>query len=364
MRPTFLALLMIAAPAAGQPPEDLYRQGVQARLAGNAAQAAELLGRAAALAPGNADVQLQLGLALLALNRLEEAEAAFNQTVAIAPDYADARIGLARIAQRRGDRKRALASLNAVASTNVEAEELRRLLSATPAAEGRYRLDLDLSHSELDGRQPEWREAALQLRYQASPAMALTARVEAAHRFSRTDVFGELRVDQTVSEAANVYASIGGTPSADFRPKWQIGLGGSARVRSGGNGTIVTLDARQARFATGDIQTVSPGVEQYLAGGRAWFTARWINIFDEDGSHAGGWIARGDVLATERLRLFAGVADAPDTSEGVVIETFSTFGGFTYGLSDQHEIRFSAAHEDRASGSDRLQLSLGFGARF
>jgi YaiO family outer membrane protein len=156
---------------------------------------------------------------------------------------------------------------------------------------------------------------------------------------------------------------VGATPDADFRPEWQVGAGGYVRLRDGGSPTILTLDARQAHFSAGDIQTLSPGVEQYL-GERFWATARLINIFDERGDLQTGWLLRGDLLATERLRLFAGAADAPDTSEGVVIETFSLFAGLSYDLNDRFSMRMSVAHEDRQTGADRLQLSLGVGTRF
>jgi YaiO family outer membrane protein len=132
-------------------------------------------------------------------------------------------------------------------------------------------------------------------------------------------------------------------------------------VRGGPNPTTLTLDARQARYRAGDIQTVNPGIEQYVAGGRAWLTARWINIFDENGEHHSGWLGRGDFMANDRLRLFAGAADAPDVSEGVVVDTFSLFGGISYEVSERNTLRLSVAHEDRARGSDRLQLGAGLG---
>jgi YaiO family outer membrane protein len=173
-----------------------------------------------------------------------------------------------------------------------------------------------------------------------------------------------VRIDQKLAEGASAYVTLGGAPDADFRPEWQIGAGGSLRVRGGGTATALTIDARQAHYPAGDIQTVSPGVEQYFADGRAWLTGRWINVFDEQGNRQSGWLARGDVMATDRLRLFAGAADAPDVSEGVVVDTFSLFGGVAYDLSDRTSLRFSIAHEDRDTGSDRLQAAIGMGFRF
>jgi YaiO family outer membrane protein len=368
-----LAAALIAAPlpAAAQVPAqasaDPYSEAVSARRAGDPARAAALLRQLIVSEPENADAHLQLGYSLLALGRLDEAEASFRQTLALAPDYADARIGLARVAQRRGDRQGALALLEPVDPANREAGELRDALGRGGGSDAplpsRARVDLDVSYSFLDGPAPDWREASLQANVPLGERSAATALVEVSERFDRTDVYGELRLDRRIGANAGFYFSLGATPDADFRPEWQIGGGGFARLRGGRNATVLTLDARQARYASGDIQTLNPGVEQYI-GGRFWLTGRWINIFDEDGDHQAGWLLRGDWLATDRLRLFAGAADAPDTSEGLVIDTFSLFGGLSYDVTDRIIARLSVAQEDRETGSDRLQVGLGVGTRF
>jgi YaiO family outer membrane protein len=361
-----LALVSATQPGAAPDPEQLYRDGVAARHAGETGRAVTLLRQVVAAQPDNADAQLQLGLALLAEGQLGAAEAALRRTLEIAPDYEDARIALARLEQRRGNRDAARAMLEPINPANSEAAGLRAQLAA-PAEETAYRwqMNVDASYSDLEGaNRRDWQEGSVQLRYQATDDTAVGGAVEVSRRFGETDTYGEVRIDHRLSDGAGVYVTVGGTPNADFRPEWQIGAGGSFRVAAGENPTSLTIDARQAHYRAGDIQTVSPGVEQYLGGGRAWLTARWINIFDENGDHHGGWLARGDVMASNRFRLFAGIADAPDVSEGVVTETFSIFGGAAYELSDRATLRFSLAHEDRETGSDRLQAGIGLGLRF
>ena len=366
MKRRLLALLALglvsAAPPEAPAPAPTYEAGVAARLAGDHARAVQILREVVARDPANSDAQVQLGLALLATGDLDAAEAAFRRTLELAPAYDDARIGLARIAQRRGDTNGALAALEPVNPANQDAAGLRTRLSG-PAAT-RWQLDLDGGYAALDGGQPDWKEGNVRLRYQLTEDTALSGSAEIANRFNRTDAYLEARVDHRVADGTSLYLSAGGTPDADFRPGWQVGAGGSTRVRDGDNATVLTLDARQARYRAGDIQTLTPGIGQYLAGGRAWVSARWINTFDENGKHSSGWLARGDVLATEQLRLFAGLADAPDVSEGVVVDTFSLFGGVSYDLDERRTLRLSVAREDRASGSDRLQFGLGMGWRF
>ncbi|HEX8580085.1 MAG TPA: YaiO family outer membrane beta-barrel protein [Allosphingosinicella sp.] len=357
--------LVAAAPPEASAPTSAYEQAVAARQAGDNGRAISLLRQVVATEPANADAHLQLGLALLAAGDLKAAEASFRRTLEIAPAYEDARIGLARVAQRRGDLSAARTLLGPVNPANRDAADLRASLEASDTAGYRWQLNLDGSYSALEGdAQPDWREGVAQLRYQLDAGTALGATVEVSRRFGRTDTYGELRLDRRLAGGNGFYLLAGATPGADFRPEWQIGGGGTLRLRGGANPTALTIDARQARFQSGNIQTVTPGVEQYLAGGRAWATARWINIFDENGTRRSGWLGRGDYMATERLRLFAGIADAPDVSEGVVVDTFSLFGGLSYDVDDRRTLRLSLAHEDREQGSDRLQIGLGLGWRF
>lgn len=364
MRRRALALAALTLVAA-QPSQDPYEQGVAARHAGDAARAVELLSQVVAAEPENSDAQLQLGLALMAAGRLEEAEAALRRTLALAPGYDDARIALARIAQRRGDPATGLRELEPVNPANAKAARLRTSLAAAPEEPSdRWQLDVEGNYSALDGGRSDWREGSLQLRYQATPETAVSARLESSHRFGLDDTYGEFRLDHRISPAAGVYAALGATPNADFRPEWQVSAGAAVRVRSGPEATVLTLDARQARYRAGDIQTLSPGIEQYVVGGRVWLTGRLINIFDEQGEHHLGWLARGDAQAAPRLRLFAGLSDAPDTSEGRVVDTFSVFGGLSLDVNGRTTFRLSLAHENREFGADRLQSGIGLGLRF
>lgn len=361
-----LALAVQGSPALSQsaPLDEIYQQGVQARLSGDHVRAAELLRQVVAAQPGNADAQLQLGLALLNAGDIEQAEAAFRRTLAVAPDYADARLGLARVEQRRGNRAAALAQLDMVQPVTAEAISLRRQITGMERP-FRWRVDVDGGYAFVSQDQPDWKEGSLRISRQASAATAVSAGLEVSRRFGLTDTYGEVRAQHRFAEnAGSAYILGGATPNADFRPEWQIGLGGEVRLRGGPAATLLTLDVRQARYRIGDIQTLNPGIDQYLAGGRIWLSGRWINIFDENGRHQSGWLGRGDVLATDRLRLFAGAADAPDTSEGRVIDTFSLFGGFSWDASERMTLRASLAHDDRETGSDRLQLGLGAGWKF
>jgi YaiO family outer membrane protein len=366
MRYLAVALALCSVAAAAQTGDQAYDRAVQARIAGDHARAIELLGPVLAANPRNADAQLQLGLALLGLGRLDEAEAAFRRTLAIAPNYADARLGLARVEQRRGNWEAAEAALAGVDPGHAEAGPLRRQIEAGAAAArfSRWRVDVDGAYAFLTQDQRDWKEGSLRVTHQPTRATAVSAALEVSRRFGLTDSYGEMRFEHRFpNNQGSAYFLAAATPNADFRPEWQIGLGGEVRIRPGGTATLLTLDARQARYRIGDIQTLNPGIDQYVANGRVWIGARWINIF-EDGRHHSGWLLRGDVLATQRLRLFAGAANAPDTAEGSVVDVASLFGGFAYDVNERVTVRASLAHDDRETGADRLQLGLGAGFRF
>ena len=100
---TFAALgSLFPVPASAEQVDALYRAGLAARLDQRFDAAAGLLTRAARLQPENADIWVQLGFAERAVGRLDEARAAFEQAVSLAPAYVDTHLGLARLAFRRG----------------------------------------------------------------------------------------------------------------------------------------------------------------------------------------------------------------------------------------------------------------------
>lgn len=322
-----------AALAANQPGP--YEAGVAARLAGEHERAVELLQTTVALEPANADAHLQLGLALMAAERLDAAELSLRRTLEIAPTYQDAIDALARLA---------------------------RLRAAAAKANYRWQIDVDGAFSALGRSQPGWYDGVIQARRRLEGGISVAAAIELSRRFGVTDVYGELRVDQRLRGRANIWASLGGTPNADFRPEWQIAAGGSLPVSSGSHSTVLTAEGRYAQYVDSDVRALTAGIEQYVGGG-SWLTGRIITVV-EDGDYHAGWLARGDLMASRRLRLFIGAADAPDLSEGAVTRVFSVFGGAAADVSDQAAVRFSMARENREGAANRIQVALGMAVRF
>lgn len=83
---------------------------------GDYAEAVALLEDLAARKPVNADVQVRLGHALLKVDRVADADAAFRKALALDPKNAKARLAVARISWDQGRRSEAVAHLEAAAS--------------------------------------------------------------------------------------------------------------------------------------------------------------------------------------------------------------------------------------------------------
>jgi YaiO family outer membrane protein len=357
-----LGALIFAVPAQAQSAHQDYEAGVAARHAGHPGKAALLLRRAAQKDPQNSDIQVQLGFAYLAAGRLGEAEIAFRRTLDLAPAYDSAKLGLAHVAFRRGDLATAQAELDQIASPDADAEALRRqIVSALEARPWRWSIDFDGSYSQLN-QGSDWRSAGLTLLRRFDDETTVAANLEMTNRHDHTDVYGEARIDYRFAPGIHFNFLLGGAPQADHRPELQVGAGTSIRVHDGPAATALRLDLRHADYATGPVNIVTPGLEQHI-GGTVWVTVQWINVWDSY-AYSSGWLARADFMPSERLRLFAGAADAPDLDTGTVVRTQTFYGGVSLGLGGGVSARLSFAHDDPEGTSNRDTLALGLGYRF
>lgn len=333
MRALLLGLLVILpAPLAAQEPT-IYDQAVAARQAGEHAEAVALLDRWIAEHPEDSDALVQRGYALLALGRNEPARADFAAALAIAPDYVDASNGLA-LARTR------------------QPEQRRGFLIAGGA------------WSALEGDRLDWWEASLVGEAPVSDRLAMGGRAGWFRRFGLEDVEIEGRIAAHPSDNLWLRASIGGTPSADFRPETAVALGGDLRVAAGPQATVLSLDASWQRFPLQEVVTVTPGITQYLGDGRVWTTLRGIGIVPEGGDLEVGVLGRIDYAPSDRRRYFLGVVNGPDTDLGIVSRVTSIFTGGELPLTATFSLLPSLSHEWRELGGDRTEFRLELKAVF
>lgn len=357
----------ISAPQTPSAPSS-YTAGVEARHKGRTAEAVVLLRAAVRERPEDADAWLQLGLALAAVGEHDEAEKALRHAQAIAPDYVEVQVSLARLSYFRGDLAEAERRLNPVLNMrarNAEALELRAALErarrSPDASAPEWRLDVGGSYSGLSSGLQPWRETSGFLTRRAGDT-SLTAGVRSTRRFGRQDVFGEVRADRRVSEGLGGYAALGGAPGADHQPEWSLKAGlGSIAVR-GDRGFAWNLDAGWARYGSGNVRSLSPGAAFALSD-QAELRAQWINTIDERDDHRAGYAVRGTWAAADRLRFTFGWADAPESSEGRTVDVEALSAGVAFDLGQRATVRLDLVAEDRGA-YDRDELALGFARRF
>lgn len=339
-------------------PSALYQAAVRDRQAGRHQEAVAHLDLALAIRPDDVDARLQRGLSLLSLGRLDEAEADLTAVLTAAPDYADARVGLARVAQARGDIDRARMEADRAAQGSPERDDIQafaRSLRGPP----RWRVDLDLSRSQLGAGLEDWREARLGLVRRMDPAWTAGASAEWSERFGDADVYLEGRVDRRLG-AGSIYVAAGGAPDADYRPEFAVRAGGERPLSSV---LSASLDASASRFAVGTVTSLEPGlaVDFDVQGMR--LAGRWINVWDESGQRRSGYAFSVQWAATDGLRLRLDGADAPETSEGVTVDVQTFSVSAEWSLTQQFAVRATALHEDRGA-YERDAIGVGLGWRF
>ncbi len=327
MRAKWLAMMFaFAAPLSAQGASD-YETAVAARQAGDAATALVLLDQWLAAYPQDSDALVQRGYAHLALGNRKAAADDFRAALLIAPEYDDARAGLALIAER-------------------ERERSGGFLIAGSA------------WSALDSGAQDWWEASLNGEAPVTSKLSLGGRASWYRRFGIEDVELDARIASRPSDDLWLRASIGGTPSADFRPEIAIAGGADLRVAEGAQATLLSIDAAWQRFPLQDIVTVTPGITQYFGDGRWSATLRGIGIVPASSSLQLGVLGRIDHYIGERQRFFGGAAYSPDTDLGIVTRVTSVFAGAELPLGDRLSLLPSFAHEWRDGGPDRTELRV------
>lgn len=350
-----------AGPALAETQLSSYDRAVLARRAGRPQDAARLLEGWLGEWPADVDARLHYGYALLDLGRLSEAKGAFLHVLQQVPTYDDARVGLARVAQRRGETGRAREWLAPIRNSNAEASALHTQMAKV--ADLRWQLDAGASVSAVGRGQPDWRELVGQVRFQSSRRTSLVGRVEATRRFGLQDIYGEAQVAGRFSPDWSAYLLAGATPDPNYRPRWQVGGGLAARVRAGANPTVLTVDLRHARYPSDEVLSLQPGVEQYMLNGKAWINLNLLTLNNRGKTHAGAF-GRLNLQASPTFRLFAGAGKAPDTAQGVVTQVTTLLGGVELSIGPQQGLRLSLAHTDQKGGADRMEVAAGLLARF
>ena len=357
-----------AGPSQAKPSSaEFYEQAIVARQAGDFELAANLFNEVVRRDPGNADAQVLLGYSLLALGDTQAAAIAFAAALDLAPDCQDARLGLAQIAFREGDRQRAadlVAIVLADQPQNGDAVALRDRLNAPPPP--KWRLDINGEYHALTAGRPDWYEAVTSLSYAFDQGTVLGGTVRAAKRGSLTDTQLTGRVDHVFSPELSMFGSLGLTPDADFLPGASLAVGAGFGIWSNDeSATEIRLNARIGAdfYAGATVATARIGPQFSFFDGTLSLSTEWLHSWSDNGLATDGALARLDMRISEQLNGFVGYSYAPEIDGATIADTQNLFAGLAYDVNANLTLRAGAAHEFRAA-FDRTTVSLGLTQRF
>ena len=186
--------------------------------------------------------------------------------------------------------------------------------------------------------------------------------MESLERFERDDVYAEVRIDRTL-ETASLYIAGGGAADADFRPQAAIKAGGEIALGRSANGVRLLMDGDVSRFATGDVYAMKLGFAQYSAARALGYDARAIAVSEAGGPILVGYVLQARAPLTRRASLRTGFADAPETSEGVVVRVRGVNVGLLVDATERWLLRVDGVFEDRGAYT-RSEIAVSAARRF
>lgn len=315
-------------------------------------------------APDNSEALLLDGQLSLIGKDYARAEMAYNHVLAMAPGNVEGWIGLGDTLRAKGDGRGARAAYDKALRLDPTSTVIRdRLAAPFPTL---WRLDAATEISELSKGRGTWTDSSVSISYRATPELTLSSRARTATRFGFTDVQGEMRADYSFIPEFTVYGLSAVTPEADFLAQYLFGAGMSWQAVPAQNGLgpfTLNLDTRYEHFSESDIVTLSPWIQAYLFDERLGLSARWVHVEDDHDASVDGYVLRGDIRLADAVLVFGGYSDAPEISEGAIIDTETWFTGLTVDINDALSLHGSYAREKREA-FDRDIYGLGVTVRF
>lgn len=352
--------------AIAQAADTSYAAAVEMRIAGRNAEAIAALERLARTNPADADVWLNLGLAYLAARRYDAADGALETALRLAPDYQDARVAYARSAYFSGKPALAQARLDPVLVSGGGGEDARALNVQIQAARAdkpaAWRLDMAHARSELSNGLGHWSATSVSLGRRQGRDTLVTS-LDRTSRFGREDVYVEALGARSFGGGRDAWIALGGAPNADYRAK--VAVRGGASTRMGPERKVTTrigLDAAWARYGVGDVRGVQPYLTWTL-NDRAALTARAYMTLDERDDLRAGYAFRADWSVRGDLRLSAGWADAPESSDGRTVKVRAASVGAAVDLGPALTVQLGYTRETRQA-YDRDEVALALTKRF
>lgn len=330
-----------------------------ARLRGDYDRASRLLTCVLIEAPQSADAWVELGFVNLASDQGEEARAAFLRALETAPEYDDAKFGLALAAHRAGDAAGARTWLQRISADRANDPDVRSLQRAVAAEAPRaaWRWDVFAAYSSLSNDLAPWREGSVAVTRRSGRSSAgLT--LERVQRFGAADTLGELRFSRQFS-AGTWGVALSGASGAHFRPEAAARFEYATRED---RDTMFDAALTIARYRVGQVDQLALRARRQVVA-PLQLSATGILVRDEmrelrSGYGVGAaWAIHGGIVAD------ASWTDAPESSEGMTIDVRSTSFGLAADIRPNFRVRFGVTREER-DAFDRSEFALSFTRTF
>ena len=353
---------------------------------GDYESALQAFDRALAVAPDYIELYIARARVLGFAGRIDEGMAVLDGVLANTPSSSSARAMRGRLLYYRGDVAAAAEDFsialeidptNTMAQSGlVDAQNALQSRSADNDLQARsavdaWRVDMSYARSTFGraARKP-WQEKTVRLEHAISTDVSAHLQVRDARRGAQVDQEYQGGMNVKLTPGVGLYVNLGATPHTDFLPRWHFESGATWQVREGladewMGATVLNLDGRLRHYPTGNTINVNPGMTQYLFGGDAWATATWLNGVDTaTDKHLPGWAVRGDWQGHDRLKMFAGYANAPEVDGGRKVGVTSEFVGVTVKLMDNLDATAALSQERRKQSYTRNEATLSLGVRF
>ncbi len=325
---------------------------------------------AALLDPDAGDARAWLLAARIhfAAGDLDRAEAAVVRLRELAPENPDGLLTAADLAHRRGRLELAAAGYEKLLRVPGYETLVRRRLEGLAAERRRFRLTVAGSlgaHDDKD-RAP-WRDGSLELAWRWDRRSWLRGRLEVRNRFGETDVGILLAIERRLGEATTLELGLGGTPGADFSPRFEMLLGLAHRLRRGAEtfgDTVGSGRLRVRRYPRGRVRTLELGLTQYFLEARLRVTTAIVHTADEAGGRDLGLAARVDGVPAPGWRLFAGTTIERDELERGTTLARSLSAGIAVDLDERLRLFLDFGITDRDAGGLRRTVGLGLTVAF
>lgn len=324
-----------------------------------------------------------------------ESAATWRRALVLAPDSVDLRLGLARVLYWSGERRQALSELDIVlgqdpvhydalllrgdvllaqddrAGARTAFERARggspgnddrdlSLLLARTESPRRSRLDMGYADDRYDSARGDESSTYLQA------GTALTPKLSAYARWDRLDQFDSIDNQYVAGAYWNaapswlLFAEAGGTPDADFRPRFQA-QGAVEWLRTGFVQPLLAY--RYFGYAFGEVHTLTPGIR--LPGlGIGDLELRYAASRNTDESRTGVASARYS-WTRGRYSPYLAIYDGEEALPPQPQASFTTYSaGCVLSLDGRWSARLDYAYEDRPDFYVHHTAALGLTYRF